>query len=289
MAVLELKDDEIRALQLKSLEIFHYLRDFCEKHGLMVYFCGGCCIGALRHKGFVPWDDDIDVMMPRADYERLAELWPQYADTERYSLVKTSRTMLTGDTLTKISDNTTTCVMSYQQDRDIPQGLTLDIIPLDGCPSDRGKRRVQKMWALVYALFCSQIIPEKHGGVMALGAKVLLSVFRGAGVRYRIWRFAEKQMTKYRIEDCELITELCSGPGYMQNEYPARAFAEVVYEEFEGQPEPLPVGYDEYLRMAFGDYMQMPPEDKRKPHHDVVFFDLERPYVEYKGDKYCAN
>ena len=61
----------IRGIQLKSLEILLYFKEFCEEHNLLFYFCGGCCIGTVRHKGFIPWDDDIDVIMPREDYEKL--------------------------------------------------------------------------------------------------------------------------------------------------------------------------------------------------------------------------
>lgn len=282
MEALNLTPEQLRQMQLKSLEMFHYLKDFCDQHGLLVYFCGGCCIGALRHKGFIPWDDDVDVMMPREDYEKLAELWPKYADTKRYTYIRSDRNMVTGDLMAKICDNDTTLVTVYQQDKDMPQGLTLDIIPLDGCPSDPGKRKRQKMWALIFSLFCAQSVPAKHGGLMATGSKVLLGVFRGQGIRHKIWTLAERKMTQYPISECSLITELCSGPGYMQNEYPAEDFASAVCCEFEGQMEPLPVGYDRYLRMAFGDYMQMPPEDKRKPQHNVVILDLDTPWEQHE-------
>ena len=82
---------KLRDLQLKCLEILLYFKDFCEKHNLRFFLCGGACIGAIRHKGFIPWDDDIDVFMPREDYEKLGDLWNKYADTERYEYCRTNK------------------------------------------------------------------------------------------------------------------------------------------------------------------------------------------------------
>jgi lipopolysaccharide cholinephosphotransferase len=288
-ARLDLTPEQIRAVQLKSLEIFDYLRAFCDEHGLLIYFCGGCCIGALRHGGFIPWDDDVDVFMPRPDYERLAELWPQYADTERYSYIRTTEDMVTGDLMAKICDNTTTCVTTYQQDKDMPQGLTLDILPLDGYPTSGWARRIQVFWALIFSLFNAQSVPVNHGGILAGGSRILLGIFRSKHIRYRIWRHAEKRMSVTPFGSTDFITELASGPGYMKNRYPYSAFAEATSHEFEGREAPLPAGYDAYLRIAFGDYMQLPSEDQRKPHHDIVLLDLDTPYSQYRGTGYLRT
>ena len=62
---MQIKPEDLRKIQLKSLEMLLYFKEICDKNGLLFYFCGGCCIGALRNKGFIPWDDDVDIFMPR--------------------------------------------------------------------------------------------------------------------------------------------------------------------------------------------------------------------------------
>ena len=162
----------------------------------------------------------------------------------------------------------------------------MDIFPIDGCPKGKFKRTMQKLNAMIYSLFLAQIVPENHGGIMALGSKFLLSIVKSPKAREKKWRNAERRMSKYKISDCEYITELCEGVHSMQPEYPKEWFASAVYREFEGLQMPMPVGYDPYLKKAFGDYMTPPPEDKQKPHHDMILVDTERSYKEVlKGKK----
>ena len=274
--------EELRRAQLKQLEMYLYFKDFCERHSITFYFCGGCCIGTLRHAGFIPWDDDIDVFMPRADYERLYKLWKQEEGEERFALLRTTADYFSGNIFMTLVDKATTCVKPYQKELDIPHGYPLDIMPLDACPAGLS-RKLQKLHALIYSLFCAQVIPENHGGAVTLAAKILLGVFRGRRIRTKIWQYCERQMTKYKLDDCDKITELCAGPHYMQNEYPKAAFAYAVYKPFEGIDSPIPVGYDDYLRMAFGDYMSLPPKEKQKPHHDTLFSDIDAPCEQYRG------
>ncbi len=273
-----LSDETIRRLQLKELETLVYFKQFCDEHGLMFCFCGGCCIGSLRNKGFIPWDDDIDVFMPRSDYERLPELWKKYSKDPRFLCLKTDDEIFTGNIFTTIVDTSATCVKLNQADIDVPHGLVMDVFPLDGCPHGF-KRKMQKLWAVVYSLFLAQVVPQKHGGVIALGSRILLGIFRGSGVRRKIWRMAERHMTKYKVEDCDCITELCAGPKYMGIEYPKDIFDGVVLKEFEGYMMPLPKGYDRYLKLAFGEYMAMPPKSERVPHHDLCYLDLDKPCI----------
>ena len=274
---------ELRDVQLKSLDILLFFKEFCEKHNLLFYFCGGCCIGTLRHKGFIPWDDDVDVFMPRKDYERLKVLWKQEVPEGKYSFCRVDESHFVRSQLTAIVDNETTFIKENQKDLDIPHGIRLEIIPLDGCPNSRIKRAIQLMWGLVYQVFCLQQPPTSKGKLFELAGKAALAVFPSWKARAKVWKFAEKQMSKYPIEKCSKVTELCVRWNYMKNEYPQSAFAKAVYKEFEGYQMPIPVGYDAYLRIAFGDYMQVPPKEKQVTCHDAVMIDPGRSYKEYKN------
>ncbi len=277
----ELTEEMLRELQVKQLDMLVYFRDFCNKNNLTFYLIGGCLIGALRNGGFVPWDDDIDVLMPRPDYEKLHKLWKEQNTDGRFKLLKTDDEVFTGNIFITVTDTKYTMVKTNQTDVDIPHGLVLDVFPLDVCPDSRFARKMQYIWTMLYSLFLAQIVPENHGGIISFGSKVMLAVFRSRKIRNKIWRFAERQMTKYKIDENKCVTELCAGPHWMKVEYPKHIYSGVDYVSFEGLKMPCMSGYDEYLTMVFGDYMQLPPKDKQMPHHDIAYLDLNTPCIEY--------
>ena len=284
-----IQPEKLKKMQHRGLEMLLYFKEICDKNGLLFYFCGGCCIGAVRNKGFIPWDDDVDVFMPRPDYEKLIQIWDSQADTSRYSLQVTTKDRLTQNMFATICDNNTTFIKSYQANLDINHGLALDILPLDGCPSGRLARKKQLFWALIYSLYIIGQPPRNHGRLVCAAGQVLLAIAPSKGLRYKLWKMAERKMTKYPIDKCSYITELCSGPRYMKLEYPAEIFSSAVMAEFEGYMLPIPKGYDAYLRMAFGDYMQIPPKEQQVCHHEFEMIDMDHSYKIYKGKYYCTE
>jgi lipopolysaccharide cholinephosphotransferase len=281
----KLTSETLRELQLKQLDMLKYFRDFCDKNSLRFYLIGGGLIGALRNGGFVPWDDDVDVLMPRNDYEKLNKLWKEQHADGRFRLLKTDDEMFTGNIFITITDTNYTMVKSNQTEVDIPHGLVLDVFPLDVCPNSRFARKMQFVWTLLYSLFLAQVVPENHGGLVGFGSKILLGIFRGKKLRNRIWRFCERKMTQYKLEENDCVTELCSGPHWMKIEYPKHIYDGVDYVTFEGLKMPCMSGYDEYLTMVFGNYMTEPPKEEQVPHHDIAYLDLNSPCCEYDSKR----
>lgn len=275
--IVKLTPGLLRELQLKQLDMLRYFRDFCQKNNLTFYLIGGGLIGALRNGGFVPWDDDVDVMLPREDYEKLPKLWKEQHADGRFRLLKTDDEVFTGNIFITITDTSYTMVKANQTKVDIPHGLVLDVFPLDVCPDGRFARKMQFVWTMLYSLFLAQIVPENHGGLLGFGSKVLLGIFRGDKIRRKIWRFCERKMSKYKLSENKCVTELCSGPHWMKMEYPKRIYEGTDTVTFEGLEMPCMKGYDEYLTMVFGDYMTPPPKEKQVPHHDVAYLDLNTP------------
>ena len=275
--VINIDRETLRKLQLKELESLVYFDNFCKEHELTYFLLGGCVIGAVRHNGFIPWDDDIDVMMPRRDYERMLRLWKQEESSERFLMLKTDGEVFTGNCFATLIDTSATMVKENQKDINVPHGIVTDVFPLDGCPDSRFQLYLQYYHAMMYSLYISEVVPSKHGGLIKFVSSILLKLVPSRERRTKIWKKHEKKMTRYAFNTHKKCTELCAGPGYMRNEYQQIAFKEVVYHEFEGLQMPIPKGYDAYLRMAFGDYMHLPPEDQQVPHHDLVELDLEKP------------
>lgn len=280
---------EIKEIQGKLLEIFLYYKNFCDEHGLKFVMAGGTCLGAVRHKGFIPWDDDLDVFMLRDDYEKLMGLWEKYADTERYSCVRSNEFINIHHSATEIKDNNTTFINKHSVDLDINHGLMIDVIPLDGVAENAFSRFHQICQGMIYDCFNFQRLPNHKSKLVYYMTKTALGIVRSPKTRYKIWKTAERQHSKYKIADHKLVASFGEGLTIMKQRFPKEWFLEPAYLEFEGHMVPVPSDTDKYLTMSYGDYMELPPESERVYRHDIAFMDLKNSYKKYRGIEYCKK
>lgn len=275
-------DEQLQQIQKRVLGIFVYFHDFCEEHGLRYFLAFGSCLGAVRHQGFIPWDDDLDILMPLYDYRKLADLWSQYADTARFSYCATTRHYVDRHLAPTIRDNNTTYLTKDCLDLDVHHGMMIEIGPLFACPPTKTQERMQMFWGMVRALMKTQRVPNSQGKATRLAAKLILGVFRSQALRYRLWRYAEKEVSKYSASGCKYYKQL-GLPQHMRLKYPIEIFDEAVSVPFEGYTAYIPKGYDLYLKLLYGDYNKLPPEEERKPKHATVYVNTENSYTEYKN------
>lgn len=258
------------------------LMEICEEHHLTYYCIGGTAIGAVRHNGLIPWDDDIDVGLPRPDYDRLVEICRD-KDLGDYELATPERRYYPC-TFAKLCDRRTTLV----ERKGVPcvYGLYVDVFPIDGtAPTKEGAVKLMKKYRRLtnkidavlthYTIgeYLSLALKPREWGRMAVQtAGVLLGRER---VRKIIVRRADKLARRY---DYATAKNLVNYNGcYGSREIFPREWAETQTEHlFEGMMVKIPVNSDAYLRNVYGDYMQLPPVEKRVCQHNHVFFDLDK-------------
>lgn len=264
-------------LQQKLLEMLKWFHSFCKDNDLRYYAQGGTVLGAIRHQGFIPWDDDIDVGMPRDDYNKFIELMK-----DKPSNVYELETPLSNKdfvyTYCKVYNVNTTLVehTRYKTKR----GIYLDVFPLDGMgdTEEEMKKRVKFIKSKVNWISAKTCALRKgrkwYKNLAIIFARCIPEFICG-------WQKTVDRLDKFcaekSFEDCK----------YVANAYGAWGEKEVALRETYGQPVEVdfedakvyvPQDHDQYLRNLYGDWRQLPPEEKRVTHHDFLEIDLEKPY-----------
>lgn len=256
--------DSLEELKAVELEIMKKIHAFCEKHNLTYYLAYGTMIGAIRHNGFIPWDDDIDIFMPREDYENFLTLFVREQESLDLAIVNHTTTPYLGRAMSKVIDTRTLLTeLKYKNDDKI--GVFVDIFPLDGLPKPGVKRKIHMFTCkLLSKVFYTKKELKKKSLIDYLILLLSLPYSEKTIISY-----LDKKMKQYRYKDCEEVTSYAA---HLYRIMPKILFSEKKLHQFEDTHFYIHNGYDELLRMIYGDYMELPPEGERSPHHIANVF-----------------
>ncbi len=282
-----MKSIDIEALHAKQYEILLEFDRVCKKYGLTYFLAYGTLLGAIRHKGFIPWDDDIDTLMPYQDYVKLNEIpkseWKhpfflQNSETDKnYSLC-----------FSKIRNSHTTLITKELAHLDINQGVDIDIYPLLNLADDASDRNKQYFHTKAYMLLQVNEPPVNHGRVYYFAGKALLTLIPRGLKSILKDRYLSKITQYNNTQNCYVLN---GNLEVMKQVLSSKWFTRMVDEQFENKEFPIPNGAVEWLRTRFGEkYMELPPEEKRGfKLSTFVRIDLDHPYTIYRGIDYYNN
>ena len=277
--------EELRKWQMKLLEILVYFRDFCLEHDLHFVLSAGTSIGAIRHHGFIPWDDDVDVTMFREDYEKLIRIWNKEADTSRFVCSVTTKDVSSRFPMATIRSVNTTCIYDHSVNDDICQGLKIDVEYLDVVPKSKIGDKINRIFTLLMGLLNTERLPKRMSRVDRFIAKTAYFIFPTHRIRWWAAQLCKKVVTRCNPGGPNDRVRYSGGASHLISD-----LAEAKWVDFEGYQMPVPIGYDRILTKGFGNYMEFPPEDKRVPETcNIVFYDLDHSYKDYKGKYYCVK
>lgn len=259
--------EELRKLQLIELEMLIEFDRICRKYDIKYSLDGGTLLGAVRHKGFIPWDDDIDVIMLRSEYQRFKKAAKKELDTERFFLQDYTTDPEYRWGWAKLRRNGTSFIRSGQEHLKQHDGIFIDIMVADNVPDGFIERRIHHFGCyLVRKLMYSEVgkYQEKNPVIRFL-YNMMSRVERD-----KIFRLRNNLIKRAGKERTELVS-------HYTHYYPANmrygrwrdCFDEMIEVEFEGRKFPIFKEYDRYLKPGYGDYMKLPPEKDRIPHLTV--------------------
>lgn len=260
-----MKELSLKEIQNTQLNILRNLVKFCDENGIRYFLYYGTLLGAIRHKGFIPWDNDIDIAMLRDDYDKFLKITASKDIGADLSVVSEHL-----NPFMKICDTNTVCIEHAMIDVK-PNGLYIDIFPIDNIPDNKTMQEVHRL----SCRFWFKILSYKHRRSIKKTNECIKKILRYSILRFLsydiIHKHIRKNLTKYKYEQTRYVA--CPlGVHRKHLRYSRDLFTELVDVEFEGMLLKAPSGYHSYLTSYYGDYMTLPPPEKQVANHDFTAY-----------------
>ena len=273
-------------LQQKQLDILKAFIRVCDKHNLEYFLVYGTALGAIRHKGFIPWDDDIDVGMPREDYEKYIQLQSEYEGTPYFIQTFKSDPCYIYN-YAKLRDSSTTFLENAFKNHRINQGVFIDVFPVDGMSRTEGNReKIGKknkfIWRQVYFSYLPALRRKVHKRTFF--KDILLNIVAGLFYVFDIAHYRNKRVERFvkKIPLSEAkMAGIMFGFTWKINCMPADIFKETIKVPFEDIEVKVVKQYDRYLTLLYKDYMKFPPKEQQVGHHYNSGVSLNQGYEDY--------
>jgi len=246
------------------IQILQYVDEWCARNNVVYYLYFGTLIGAVRHKGFIPWDDDVDIAMPREDYNRFIK---EFNDSsERYKVVDISINDRYYLPFAKVIDNKT--VLQEQVKHAIDLGVYIDIFPIDSLGNDINiaTSHLKRMWFYIDVL-SAKLLPWHRRRSIKRNVLSLLASFYPKSTKSVVKQIESLAKEFNAIESPRYMGNIVA-KSYKKGLMPSEWFDGISKTEFEGFKFNIPIHYNNILTQLYGDYMKLPPEEKRTPMHD---------------------
>lgn len=265
-----MKEETLKQLQKAEVEILDCIVHICESNDLNYFLIGGTLLGAVRHKGIIPWDDDIDVAMPRNDYEKFLRIFETCNANKKFILDTYENNKLYWAAFAKVRNASTVYQEGELKDYKGNMGVWVDIFPLDNAKSDENSKK--QLLQFKMAKFIDKLIrinsfkmtPKKSVAKRALCKCVCI-----LPKKFLFW-CEKKVMTLNKDEDSRYFVNIGSRYGLKKQTHLKEKYFPAVELEFEGKMYKAPRDYDYVLRKIYGDdYMELPPVEKRVTHNPI--------------------
>lgn len=265
-----------------ELEILDEIDRLCRENGLRYSLAYGTLLGAIRHHGFIPWDDDIDIMMPREDYDRLKSIWGEKAKDGFIYMDETMYRDYANNFAKVRKDHTTFLQFENERTCSYHTGFFVDIFPADRLAPGRIARKVQ------YAEFALNLLYNRSYTSGANGARHYAEKFLLGVVPKRSHQKLSNALGRHSRrwnDDSSAQIVFANDPTALTRYYPPDLFDHLIRVPFQGKEYSVFREYDAVLRLRYGDYMQLPPEEERVWRHHPIIVDFEKNYNELSWSK----